>query len=463
MCERRIETMVTTIDGILEGLRSSLRGELITASDAGYEEHRRVWNGLVDKRPAAIARVRGAADVMNCVNFARDNRLPLSVRGGGHSVSGTGTCDDGLVIDFSFMRSVRVDLTSGTVRAEAGCRLADLDRETQAFGMATPAGVVSDTGIAGLALGGGMGWLQGKHGLTVDNLLSVDIVTASGKLLRADETENADLFWGIRGGSGNFGAVTSFEFRLHPVGPLVAGGLVAHPAAKGREVVRFYREFIASAPDELTVYCGFMTSPEGDPIVALACGYSGPMDQAEEVLRPLKEFGPPAMDMMGPMPYVALQSMLDEGFIPGRLNYWKADFVRELSDELIETIADHSSRTPSPLTGVMIIPVSGKASRVASDATAFPHRKARCQVGIYSAWEDPAATEANISWTRDFWHALRPFAAGSVYVNDLDTDDGEDRLSAAYGSSYKRLADLKAKYDPENLFRLNANIRPRRT
>ncbi len=453
--------MATTVasDSVQE-LRGSLRGELIGPGEAGYDEHRLVWNGMIDKRPALIARCTGAADVINTVNFARDHRLPIAVRSGGHNVAGLSTCDDGIVLDLAPMKGIRVDPAARTVRAEPGLRWGEFDRETQAFGLATTGGTNTDTGIGGLSLGGGFGWLAGKHGLTVDNLLSADVVTADGKLVKASADDNPDLFWAIRGGSGNFGVITSFEYRLHPVGPMVVGGMVTHPLAKAAEMLRFYREFLPSAPDELTVYAGFMTSPDGQPLAALAGAYIGPLDEGEKAVKGLKEFGPPVEDMLGPIPYLAQQSMMDEAFLPGLHNYWKGDFLKELSDPAIETMVDHFGRVPSPRTMVMLVPINGVASRLPVDATAFPHRAARCALGIYSRWDNPSDAEQNISWTRDFWRSIQPFASGGVYVNELSGDEGEDRVRLAYGPNYARLAQVKAKYDPDNLFRLNANVKP---
>ena len=441
-------------DTAIQELRASLRGSVIVPSDAGYDEARRVWNAMIDKRPAAIANCTGAADVIAAVNFARTHDLPLALRSGAHNVAGFATCDDGLVIDMSPMKGIRVDPAARTVRAEPGLRWGEFDRETQAFGLATTGGSVSDTGIGGLTLGGGMGWLAGKYGLTVDNLLSADVVTAAGELVKASADQNPDLFWAIRGGSGNFGVITSFEYQLHPVGPIIMGGAVFHAMANAAEVLRFYREFTRSAPDELTVWTGFMTLPGGPQVVVVAAAYSGSVEDGERAIRPLKEFGTPIQDMLGPLPYVAQQSMLDAAIPPHLHNYWKADFLADLSDAAIDTIVEHASRVPSPRSLVLLFPVNGVARRVPVEATAFPHRVAGCQLGIYAIWEQPAEADENIAWTRQFWSAVQPFASGRVYVNELSADEGEDRVRLAFGPNYTRLAHIKAKYDPDNLFRL---------
>ena len=461
-----VDVQVTTIagtegvveDGAIEKLRAGMRGQLLMASDEGYQDARPLWNGMIDKRPAIIARCAGAGDVVACVNFARESNMLVAVRGGGHSFPGKSSCDGGIVIDLSPMRSVRVDLTRMTARAEGGCRLGDLDRETQAFGLATVAGTVSDTGIAGLTLGGGFGWLMGKHGLTVDNLVSADVVTADGKLLIASATENSDLFWGLRGGSGNFGVVTSFEYRLFPLGP-VLGGMVIHPIDKAREVLKFFREFASTIPDELSIGAVLMTSPEGHPgVVILAC-YSGPMDDAERVVKPLREFGPPIEDHLGPMPYTVMQTLLDEAAVPGQRYYLRSHFMKELPDEAIDILVSRFADVPSPLSPVLIFHTGGAVRRVPRDETAFAHRDAAYDFEAISMWTDPADDDKNVRWAREFGDVMKPFASGGVYVNALE-EEGDDRVKEAYGAGYDRLVALKNKYDPTNLFRLNQNIKP---
>jgi FAD/FMN-containing dehydrogenase len=362
------------------------------------------------------------------------------------------------VIDLSSMKGIRVDPGARTARAEAGAKWIDFDSETQAFSLATTGGTVSDTGIAGLTLGGGLGWLSSKHGLTVDNLVSADVVLANGQLVTASANQNADLFWALRGGGGNFGVVTSFEYQLHAVGPTILGGMVAYPLRKAREVLRFYREFNKAAPDELTTYAGFVTPPGGDTVVALFCCYSGPVDKGKEVLRPLSIFTPEAQAQLGPMPYLAMQRLFDEAFPTGAHYYTKGDFLADLTDAAIDVFAEHVATKPSPMSGVLVQTVRGAAARVPSDATAFAHRRLPYAPIIASAWLEAADTEKNVAWARDFGKALQAFAGG-VYANDLSYDDA-DRVRTAYGGNYERLVTLKKTYDPDNLFRLNPNIRP---
>jgi len=443
----------------VEAFEAGLLGALIRPGDDVYEEARKLWNGVFDRRPALVARCAGTADVVSAVRFARDSGLPVAVRGGGHSFPGHSVCDGGLVIDLSAMRGVRVDPAARTARAQAGVKWIELDHETQAFGLATTGGTVSDTGIAGLTLGGGLGWLSSKHGLTVDNLASADVVLADGRFVTASAEENEDLFWALRGGGGNFGVVTSFEYRLHPVGPAILGGMVAYPLARVREVLAFYRDFSKTAPDELTVYAALVDPPGGDTVVALFCCYSGPVDKGEALVRPLRRLAGPVQDALGPMPYVAQQRIFDGGFPAGSFYYTKADFLGDLTAGAIDVFAEYASRKPSPLSGVLIQTVCGAASRVPPDATAFAHRALPYAPVIVSQWRDRADAEKNVRWARDLWQALRPFAGRGVYVNDLSHDD-VDRVRDAYGTSYDRLAALKKQYDPENLFRLNANIPP---
>jgi FAD/FMN-containing dehydrogenase len=443
----------------VDGFRAGLRGHVLRPGDDGYDEARTLWNGMFDRRPALIARCAGTADVISAVTFARDHGLQVAVRGGGHSFPGHSVCDGGLVIDLSPMKAIRVDPAARTARAQPGVKWIEFDHETQAFGLATTGGTVSDTGIAGLTLGGGLGWLSGKHGLTVDNLISADVVTADGRFLVASATENPDLFWGLRGGGGNLGVVTSFEYQLHEVGPTILGGMVAYPLDKTKEVLRFYRAFNKAAPDELTTYAGFVNPPDGDTVVALICCYSGPLDKGEKVVRPLKSQGRPIMDALGPMPYVAQQRLFDGGFPTGAYYYTKGDFLADLTDEAIEVFAEYARTKPSAASGVLVQTACGAASRVASGAMAFAHRQFPYAPVIVSEWVDAADSEKNVGWARDFWRALHPFAGDGVYVNDLSHDDG-DRVRMAYGSNYERLAALKKKYDPDNFFHLNPNIKP---
>jgi FAD/FMN-containing dehydrogenase len=445
--------------GSIEQLQQRHRGALITPDDPRYEEGRRVWNAMIDRRPRVIARCRGVADVIAAVNFAREHGLPLAIRGGAHSIAGRSTCDDGVVIDFADMKSIRVDPAARTARAEPGVRWTELDRETQAFGLATTGGTVGDTGIAGLTLGGGFGWLEGRCGMTVDNLLGADVVLADGTWVHASATENEDLFWALRGGGGNFGVVTSFEYRLHPIGPMIAGGLAVHPFPKAVEVLKSYRDFLRTAPDPLTVAAVLLTGPDGQKGCGVLAAYAGPVDEGQEAIRPLKAFGSPVLDVLGPIPYLGQQSLIDEAMPPNLLNYWKAEFVRTLSDDVIEATVDAYSRSVSPLASILFFPIHGAASRVAADATAYPHRQG-LHLGIYALWRDRAQNDANIAWVRQTWQSIQPFIPGEVYVNELGDDEGDDRVRQAYAGNYTRLARIKARYDPGNLFRLNANIRP---
>lgn len=446
-------------EAAVEKFKAALRGHLLRPGDDAYDQARKVWNGMFDRHPALIVRCAGTADVISAVNFARDNGLQAAVRGGGHSFPGHSVCDGGMVIDLSPMKGIRVDPAARTAWAQAGVKWIEFDHETQAFGLATTGGTVSDTGIAGLTLGGGLGWLSSKYGLTVDNLISAEMVLADGRLLTASATENQDVFWGLRGGSGNFGVVTSFEYRLHPVGPTVLGGMVIYPLAKAKEVLRFYREFSKAAPDELTIYALVFNPPDSETVVALPCCYCGALDKGEELIRSLRTLGPPVQDMLGPTPYVAQQRMTDAGFPAGSYYYTKADFLADLTDDAIEVFAEYAATKPSPLSGVLVQTACGAASRVASDAMAFPHRAFPYAPVIVSQWLNAADSEKNVGWARDFWRALQPFAGGGAYVNDLGQDD-EDRMRVAYGANYERLAALKKKYDPDNFFRLNPNIKP---
>jgi len=450
-------------------LKAGLRGEVILPDDEGYETARRVWNGLIDRRPALIARCAGAADVLDAVRFAHANDLVVAVRGGGHNLGGFGTCDGGIVIDLSLMKGIRVDPRSRVVRAEGGVKWGELDHETQAFGLATTGGLVSTTGIAGLTLGGGSGWLSRKHGFSCDNLLSADVATADGRLLTASHDENDDLFWGLRGGGGNFGIVTSFEYRVHPVGPMILGGAVFYPVEQAMDFLRFYREWTPTLPDEVGTDAAFLTAPEapfipehlqGTPMIGLALCYSGPLEGGEEAIKGLREFGPPAIDLVGPMPYTALQGMFDPFFPHGICSYWKTEYVDDLSDGAIETIISHVAKAPSALPQLHIEHQRGAVARVGRDETAFSHRDAGYRVLAVALWTDPAETEMQVEWAREGSRAIKPFSTGGVYLNFLG-EEGEDRVRAAYRpETYARLAALKAKYDPTNFFRLNQNIKP---
>ncbi len=462
MTNQQITTGTTLAEDIVEAFKASLRGELLRPGDTAYDEARTIWNAMIDRRPALIVRCAGVADVIIAVNFARTHDLLVAVRGGGHNVAGNAVCDDGLMIDLSPMKSVWVDPVQRTARAEPGLTWREFDHETQAFGLATTGGVIPTTGVAGLTLGGGIGWLMGKHGLSCDNLLAVDVVTADGQLIHASTAENPDLFWGVRGGGGNFGIVTSFEFQLHPVGQ-VLGGMVIHPLAKAKEALKFYREFTRNVPDELTTQAGLLTSPEGEPVVAFVVCYNGSLEEGEKVLQPLRAFGPPLADEICPMPYITLQGIIEEAFPPGLQNYWKSNFLQSLSDEAIEVLADRFAQTPAPTSFLVIEHMSGAVCRVSEDATAFGHRDAAYNFLVLGIWPDPADNATNVRWVRETWEAMQPFATSRVYVNYLGQveDEGVERIKEAYGvAQYERLLALKKKYDPTNLFHLNQNINP---
>ena len=448
-------------DAAVAGFAARLRGDLLRSGDPGYDTARRVWNGMIDRHPALVARCAGPADVVAAVDFARDHNLLLSVKGGGHNITGNAVCDGGLMIDLSPMKGIRVDPVRRTARAEAGLTWGDYNRETQAFGLASTGGVVSTTGIAGLTLGGGLGWLMGKHGLSCDNLLSADLVTAEGKLVTASAEENPELFWGLRGGGGNFGVVTSFEYRLHPVGPVLAG-MVLHPLSKAHEVLRFYRGYARDCPDELTAFAAMMTSPEGDPVVALIAGHIGDLDRGERLVAPLRKFGDPLVDTVAPTSYVALNTMFDAAFPYGGVQrYWKSSFLKELGDGALDILVARAATMRSARSMVGFFHVHGAATRVDPDATAFGARDDQWDYDVISQWDDPRETPDHIEWTRSFWTAVEPFSTGAVYVNHLDAEE-IGRLRAAYRSSasYQRLVALKDQYDPTNLFRLNQNIPP---
>jgi FAD binding domain/Berberine and berberine like len=463
------DIQIATTDGtskILEeatvrAFRAGFRGPLLSPGDGAYDETRKVWNGMIDRRPALIARCSGVADVVAAVSFARAHGLLVSVRGGGHNTPGVAVCEGGLMIDLAGMKSVRVDPAGQTARAEGGTTWGDFDRESQLFGLATTGGAISHTGIGGLTLGGGLGWLAGKFGLACDNLLSVDLVTAEGRILKASADENAELFWGLRGGGGNFGIVTSFEYRLHAVGRLLAGP-VLYPFAKAKEALALYRDFATSIPDELNTVAALMNSPDGDPLAAVVVCYNGSVEAGERVLRPLRTFGPPLADEVAPMPYCKVQTLFDEAFIRGRRYYFKSNFTRSISDAAIATLVEHFATAPSRLSMLYFQQLGNSANRVSATATAFSHRDALCEWGCDAVWTDPVQDGANIRWAREVAEAMRPFTSGSDYVNHigLEAEEGTDRIRAAFGANYDRLVALKNRYDPTNLFRHNQNIKP---
>ncbi|MBA2442788.1 MAG: FAD-binding oxidoreductase [Rubrobacter sp.] len=454
-------------DPTTAGLRESLRGDLIGPSDEGYEEARRVYNAMIDRRPHLIARCTDVADVILAVNYAREHELTLAVRGGGHNGGGLGVCDDGLVIDLSPMKDIRVDPEARTVRVGGGATWADVDRATHTFGLATPSGIISTTGVGGLTLGGGLGHLTRKCGLTIDNLLEADVVLADGRSVTANAEENEDLFWAVRGGGGNFGVVTSFSFRLHPISTVI-GGPTLWPIEDSAEVMRFYRDFMADAPEDLGGFFAFLTVPPGPPFpehlhLKKMCGvvwcYTGPPERADEVFEPVREFGPPALHGVHEMPYPALQSAFDALYPAGLQWYWRADFVKDLPDEAIERHAEHGSRLPTLHSTMHLYPIDGAAHRVGKSETAFSYRDARWAEVIVGVDPDPANNERTTAWTKEYWDALHPYSAGGAYVNFM-MDEGQERVRATYRENYDRLAEVKRRYDPGNLFRVNQNIEP---
>jgi FAD/FMN-containing dehydrogenase len=462
MKEKHAMTSVPSVADAVVELASKFSGELLQPADAGYEEARKVHNGLVNKRPALIARCRGVHDVVDAVNLARKLSLEVAVRGGGHNVAGRATVDGGLMIDLAPMKGIYVDPHAGTARAQGGVNWAELNRETQLHGLAVTGGVVSTTGIAGLTLGGGLGWLMGKYGLALDNLRSVELVTAEGRVLRASKDEQADLFWAVRGGGGNFGVATSFEYRLHSVGPTITGGLVAHPFERARDVLRFFRDFTGSLPDEFTVFGGFIHAPDGSgaKLAAMVTCHCGSLAAGETAMRPLKQFASPVMDAIGPMLYCQLNAMLDAAYPKGALNYWKSSFLAQLSDDAIDTMIECFARCPTPMGQMLVEHVHGAATRVGVGDTAFPHRAKGYNLLVLSEWMDPANTDRCIAWARETYAAMEPFMASGRYVNYLDDDETGDPVAAAYGPNYRRLQELKTKYDPNNFFHMNQNIRP---
>ena len=443
----------------VQEFRKRLRGRLLRPNDDGYDNARKVFNGMIDKQPALIVRCEGPADVIAAVNFAREADLPVAIRGGGHGVTGSSVCDDGLVIDLSTMRGVHVEPKNGTARAEGGATWGDFDNATQGYGLATTGGIVPTTGIGGLTLGGGIGYLNRKYGLACDNLLSADVVVADGRLLKASPGEHEGLFWGLRGGGGNFGVVTSLEYRIHPVGP-VLGGEIVYPLDQAKKVLRFYRDWSTAAPDEARVDAALLSGPNGPALDVIVC-YCGAIGEGEKVLRPLRSCGSPMVDTVAPVPYATVQNLLTAVFQPGRLHYWKAGFVHSFSDDAIETIVDFFADTvPGFFAAIAIEHLGGAVSRVRPQDTAFRHREAQHSLLVLRMWEDPTDSETNIDWARRCYRTAEPFLESGAYVNYLG-DEGEAKIRAAYGDNYERLAAIKNKYDPTNFFRLNQNILPK--
>ena len=453
---------------LITELRGKVRGAVLAPGESGYDAARTIWNAMIDRRPALIIRAAGAADVIQAVTLARTHGLVIAIKGGGHNIAGNAVGDGGLMLDLSAMKSVRIDPRARTARVEPGVTLGEFDREAQAFGLATPVGINSTTGIAGLTLGGGFGWISRRYGLTVDNLIAADVVTADGKLLRASATESPGLFWAIRGG-GNFGVVTSFEYRLHPVGPEVMAGLIIFPQDNARTLLRQYRKITARAPRELTAWVVLRKAPplpflpaevHGTDIVVFAVCYCGDLAKGKKAVAPLRALGKPLADIVGPMPFAGWQTAFDPLLTPGARNYWKSHDFAKLSDPLIDLLVDHAGRVPTPETEVVLVHIGGAVNNVPVIATSYPHRNVEYIVNVHTRWSHPSQDQSCIAWARQLFDAMAPHSTGGVYVNFMPEDEGQRVKIGAYGRNYKRLTTLKAKYDPRNLFRMNQNIKP---
>ncbi|MFM0715088.1 FAD-binding oxidoreductase [Paraburkholderia strydomiana] len=460
--------MVNVSSSATDELKSAIRGQLLLPGDASYDQARSIWNAMIDRRPALILRCAGAADVRYGVAFARDNNLPLAIRGGGHNIGGSALCDDGLVLDLSSMKSVRIDPEARRAYVEPGATLHDFDHEAQAFGLATPLGINSTTGVAGLTLGGGFGWLSRKYGMTVDNLAAADVVTANGELVHASADSHEDLFWAIRGGGGNFGVVTSFEFQLHPIGPLVYGGLVVLPIAQAKDALVKYRAAHAGMPEDLSVWAVLRLAPplpflppevHGAPVIVFAMCYSGPVDNGPAVVEAVRGFGTPVGEHLGPMPYTMWQQAFDPLLTPGARNYWKSHNLGGIDDGLIDALLSAIGNLPSPQCEIFFGQIGAQTQRVPVAATAYPSRDTQYAMNVHGRWDDAADDERCIAWSRAFFEAAAPFSLGSVYVNFMTQEEG-GRVAEAYGPNYERLVAVKSRYDPHNLFRHNQNIRP---
>jgi FAD/FMN-containing dehydrogenase len=451
-----------------EEIKGLIKGSIIVPDDPGYEEARQVWNAMIDRRPAVIVQCAQADDVPSVIRFARQNELELSIRGAGHNIAGNALCDNGIMIDFSRMKNVRVDVGKKRAYVEPGVTLADLDAATQAHGLATPVGINSTTGIAGLTLGGGFGWLTRKYGMTIDNLVSVDMITAEGKKIRASESENADLFWAIRGGGGNFGVVTQFEFQLFPLGPEIVAGLIVFPFNQAKQILTKYRQFVNSAPEELNVWVVLRKAPplpflpesvHGKEVVILPIFYSGAVAEAEKLIAPLRAFGTALGEHIGAQPYVQWQKAFDPLLTPGARNYWKSHNFTELADGALDAIIESAGKLPSPQCEIFMGLIAGAPNRIAADAMAYGHRDAKFVLNVHGRWDEAKDDQKGIGWAREFFKASAPYASAGAYVNFMTEEEG-DRVAAAYGSNYERLVEIKRRYDPANVFHLNQNIKP---
>lgn len=460
--------MTSLLTEATENLKGNVKGKVVLRDDPNYEGVRKIWNAMIDRRPAVIVRCATADDVPYAIRFARQNGLEISIRGAGHNIAGNAVCDGGMMIDLSTMKNIRVDVARRRAYVEPGATLSDFDEAVQAHGLATPVGINSTTGISGLTLGGGFGWLTRKYGMTVDNLASTDVITADGKNLRASENDNADLFWALRGGGGNFGVVTQFEFKLHPVGPEILAGLIVFPLDQAKRVLRQYREFVESAPEELSVWVVLRQAPplpflpkevHGKGVVVLAVFYAGDVVEGDKLIAPLRRFGDAHGEHIGAQPYVQWQKAFDPLLTPGARNYWKSHNFTELRDEALDTMIQFANRLPSPQCEIFIALIAGAANRVPGDAMAYGHRDAKFVLNVHGRWDDAAQDQTCVAWAREFFKASAPYASAGAYVNFM-TEDETDRVAAAYGANYARLAQAKRQYDPENVFHLNQNIKP---
>jgi FAD/FMN-containing dehydrogenase len=460
--------MTTLSSKLGKELKGMIKGSVLIPDDPGYEEARQIWNAMIDRRPAMIAQCADADDVPTAIAFARRNKLEISIRGAGHNIAGNALCNDGLTIDFSKMKNVRVDAAKKRAYVEPGATLANLDEAVQAHGLATPVGINSTTGIAGLTLGGGFGWLTRKYGMTIDNLVSVDVITAEGRKIRASETDNADLFWAIRGGGGNFGVVTQFEFKLYPVGPEIFAGLIVFPFSQAKQILNKYRQFVSSVPEELNVWVVLRKAPplpflpekvHGKEVVVLPIFYSGPVAEAEKFIAPLRAFGDAHGEHLGAQPYVAWQKAFDPLLTPGARNYWKSHNFTELADGALDSIIEFAGKLPSPQCEIFIGLIAGAPNRIAPDAMAYGHRDAKFVLNVHGRWDEAKDDPKCMSWAREFFKASAPYASAGAYVNFMTAEEG-DRVVAAYGSNYDRLVQIKKRHDPDNIFHLNQNIKP---